>query len=283
MLGVHVAKESHVLDNKKSAKDMSDAITRDADTLGINAVQIFTHGPRFVVKNKMNTELVKKVCVDLNLSVHSAYATTKIWSIETKNDDAVRKLLDQMNACKEIGAWGLVVHITKIHYKTAEAVMSILKPLIKDLGVKFVIEMVASKSDEELTYETPEKINRLTDLIGPDDWWGWCVDTAHLWGAGVNIRKYADMKKWLGKLKSPICMFHLNGSSSSLGSGKDKHEIAGGPDDLIWGSTNYDSSGVMAVVEYAKLHKIPIICEINRGSEENVNKLLDLIKDELEA
>lgn len=78
-------------------------------------------------------------------------------------------------------------------------------------------------------------------------------------------------------------MFHLNGSSSALGSGKDKHEIAGGPDDLIWGGTNYDCSGVMAVVEYAKAHKIPIICEINRGSEENVNKLLDLIKDDLEV
>ncbi len=282
MLGVHVAKDSHVLDNKKAASDMSDAITRDVNALGINAVQIFTYGPRFVVKNKMNYELVKHVCADLNLSVHSAYATTKIWSIESKSDPTVAKLKAQLESCKEIGAWGLVIHITKIHYEVAADVMAILEPIVKQIGVKFVIEMVASKSDEDLTYETPKKINRLTDMIGPADWWGWCVDTAHLWGAGVDVRKYADMKRWLSQLKTPICMFHLNGSSSGLGSGKDKHEIAGGPDDKIWYGINYDNSGVRAVVEYAKEHNIPMICEINRGAESDVVVLLDLIKEKLE-
>jgi len=189
--------------------------------------------------------------------------------------------MDQIISCKEIGAWGLVVHITKIHYKTAASVMKILAPIIKPTGVKFIIEMVASKADGELTYETPEKINRLTELIGPADWWGWCVDTAHIWGAGVNIRKFTDMKKWLNKLNHPICMFHLNGSSSALGSGRDKHEIAGGPDDCIWGDYEYDENGVRAVVEYAKKHNTPLICEIKRGAEEDVVLMLELIKEKI--
>ena len=286
MLGVHVSKESLVLDKKKSI-DLHKAITRDVDALGINAVQIFTHGPRAYTKNKMNYSAINKVCEDLNLSVHSAYPLSNIWNIESKDDYIVDKLLDHINSCIEIGAWGLVVHITKIDYNQAISVMEILKPIVKPTGVKFVIEMVASKADGDLTYETPEKINRLTKCVGVGKWWGWCVDTAHLWGAGVDVRKYADMKKWLDKLKYPICMFHLNGSSSALGSGKDKHEVAGGPDDCIWGDQhekgliNYDNSGIRAVVEYAKKHDIPMICEIKRGNESDVVETLELIKARL--
>ena len=139
MLGVHVAKESLVLDNKKITKDISDAITRDVDALGINAVQIFTYGPKWIVQNKVNYAAVKKVCSDINLSVHSAYPTTNIWKITSKSDAMVKKLMDQIISCKEIGAWGLVVHITKIHYKTAASVMKILAPIIKPTGVKFII------------------------------------------------------------------------------------------------------------------------------------------------
>ena len=96
------------------------------------------------------------------------------------------------------------------------------------------------------------------------------------------------MKKWLNKLKYPICMFHLNGSSSARGSGKDKHEIAGGPDDCIWGDEhengiiNYDISGIRAVVEYAKKHNTPMICEIKRGAEKDVIETLELIKAKLQ-
>ncbi len=309
MLGVHVAKESLVLDVKKSAAEMADAIDRDVEKLGINAVQIFTYGPRFITKNKMDYNLVKRVCADLELSVHSAYPTTKIWSIKSNSEPIIDRLIDQIESCKAIGANSLVIHITKIHYETAADVMAILEPIIKPTGIKFVVEMVASKADDDLTYETPEKINRLTEMVGPAKWWGWCVDTAHLWGAGVDIKKYVSMKRWLAKLKYPICMFHLNGSSAALGSGKDKHEIAGGPDDKIWGSLkvktrtggdvasssegpnasggsginnfDYENSGVRAVVEYAKKRKIPMICEIKRGAESDTAKLLDLIKDKL--
>jgi endonuclease IV len=187
----------------------------------------------------------------------------------------------QLLSCAKINSHSLVLHITKIYPDEAAAVMHLIKPFVKKSKVNLILEMVASKSDANKTYETPEKIDNLTTLIGADEpWWGWCVDTAHLWGAGVNVQSYASMKDWLDRLiyKKKIRMFHLNGSSAALGSGKDKHEIAFGPDDRIWHGINPEDSGVKAIVEFAETRNIPIICEINRGTEKNVKKSIKIIK-----
>lgn len=285
MLGVHVTKESHVLDDKKSTKDLSAAILRDMTELELNCAQIFTHGPRFMVPNKFDTSAVKEATKDIDLSVHSAYPTTSIWKIAGKTSAQDKKRLGalkmQLAACKAIDAHSLVLHINKIYPDEAANVMHILKPFVKKSKIKLLLEMVSSKADADKTYETPEKIDNLTTLIGAEEsWWGWCVDTAHLWGAGVDVKSYESMKNWLDRLtyKKKILMFHLNGSSVVKGSGQDKHEIVFGPDDVIWNNVKPENSGVRAIVEFAEPRNIPLICEINRGTEKNVKKSMSQIK-----
>lgn len=285
ILGVHVSRSSKVLDDKKNLS-MSNAILRDIDTLGLNAAQIFTHGPRFIVENKIEYKKIVDNCYDLDLSVHSAYPSVNIWKItkENKNSKSSNKFINdieiQLKSCKKINAWGLVLHITKHKPKQIAYIMGILKPISKKIGIKIILEMVSNKSSDD-TYETPEKINYLTNLIGyKEDWWCWCVDTAHLWGAGVDIRSYMDMKKWINGIKYPekIEMFHLNGSSAMLGSGNDKHEIPFCINDLIWNNIEPKVSGLRCVVEFSIKNSITIICEINRGIESDVIKCMDIIK-----
>ena len=285
MLGVHVTKESHVLDDKSTAVDLSDAILRDLGELELNCAQVFTHGPRFVVPNKLDYQAIKDAAKDIDLSVHSAYPTTSIWKLAGTTSEQDKKRLDtlkiQLVSCVKIGAWGLVLHINKIYPDEAANVMHMIKPFVKKSKVKLILEMVSSKADANKTYETPEKIDNLTTLIGAEEtWWGWCIDTAHLWGAGIDIKSYESMKSWLNRLiyKKKISMFHLNGSSAVRGSGQDKHEIAFGPDDLIWRGIKPENSGVRAIVEFAEARSIPIICEINRGTEKNVKKSIEVIK-----
>lgn len=285
MLGVHVSKESHVLDNKSPAKDLSVAILRDIGELGLNCAQIFTYGPRFIVANKIDFNAVKDATKEIDLSVHSAYPTTGIWNISDGKSASDKKRIDafklQILSCVKVNAWGMVLHINKIYPDVAADVMRQLKPIVMKTKVKLILEMVSSKADPNKTYETPEKLDNLTTLIGANDnWWGWCIDTAHIWGAGVDIQSYASMKNWLDRLvfKKKVLMFHLNGSSAVRGSGKDKHEIAFGPDDSIWRGIKPEVSGVRAIVEFAEERGIPIICEINRGTEANVKKSLKAIK-----
>lgn len=282
ILGVHVSKISTVLDDKKSRKDICVSIEDDLDNLGLNAAQVFLHGPRNTRENKNDYPAIRKATTDIDLTVHSAYPMTGVWAGEK---DMIALVGTHLAAAKKAGAWGWVLHISKICPDVIAAVMKRLRPAAVKHGVKIVLEMVASKADPETTYETPDKINRLTELIGADEkWWGWCVDTAHLWGAGVDIRTYAQMRTWLKDLEFPekILMFHLNGSSAERGSGKDKHEIPFSGYDNIWEGLAPGRSGVRAIMEFAKrrptTQPLTVIMEINRGNEEDTKNIIDICK-----
>jgi deoxyribonuclease-4 len=286
ILGVHVTKASHVLDDKQTADDLSSAITRDIEALNINAAQVFTYGPQFLTPNKINFEAVKEATKDIDLTVHSAYMTTGIWKVSKENQEQKKSKnkLDlfkaQLISCKKIGAWGMVIHINKLDPEIIADTMHVLKPLAKRSGIKIILEMVAIKAHPDKTYETPEKIDNLTTLIGAkESWWGWCVDTSHIWGAGIDVKSYQNMKNWLDRItyKKKILMFHLNGSYADRGSGKDKHAIPFAKEDNIWSKVPPKESGVRAVVEFSLEHNCTMICEINRGTEKDAKKALETI------
>ncbi len=290
MIGVHVSKISSVMD-KKEEMEIPEAIIRDTDRYGLNACQIFTYGPRFIVKNKINYKKLCEVTDDINLCVHSAYQTTSIWKLTSENyntPDMQKKILgfkNQLLSCVESKSWGLVLHVNKIQPSVMVKVLKLLKPIVKKTNVKLILEMIACKKDPFETYETPEKINNITSMIineiqGDHDWWGWCIDTAHIWSCGVNISSYDNMKSYLDKLTFPekIILFHLNGSSAVFDSGKDKHEVIFGPDDIIWKDVKPQNSGVNAIIKFSIKYDIPIILEINRGLEKDIEIGINILK-----
>ncbi len=284
ILGVHVGRTMKLPDNKTASKDISDAILKTVEELNINAVQIFTHGPRNIIPNKIDYPALVAATSDIDLTVHSTYNSTKVWSIQPdtvdskSSQDTLTAFKSQMLSCKKANAWGLVLHVTKQYPDIVNNTMQILKPIAKKSGVKIILEMVACYSAADQTYETPEKITNLTTLIGPNEpWWGWCIDTAHLWSLGIDVRSYESMKKWFDSLiyKKKIVQFHLNGSCQKFNGGKDGHEIAFSDADVIWKGVDPKKSGVRALVEFAMDHSCPIICEID------YEKTGDDIKDSL--
>lgn len=278
-LGVHVNKKSSVLDDKTD-RDVADAIKQDTKTLGLNCAQIFLYGPQKHQKINIDVDDVLKVTSNLDISVHSSYSSTMIWQAET-NPSVCKRIEQQLKACDEILASYLIVHVCKISPDTLINCVNILAPMLKKYNCTMLLEMVASKACE-LTYETPEKINFINDRLKKyfdSGLIGWCVDTAHLWGAGVDCRSASSMKKWLSNIKNPsyIKMFHLNGSSTELGSGRDKHEIPFCSADLMWHTIDYDNSAVKVIKEFSIKYNIVIIAEINRGTEKEVRKFLSLM------
>jgi len=287
ILGVHVSKKSKFLD-KKEAADISEAIEVEMKELGLNACQIFVAAPQGFIMSKLNYDVIKNVCSDIDLSVHSTYTSVGIWKVNKNNINDVRskKILGfleaQLVACKKIGAHSLVLHITKQYPEDIAETMKVIKPIAKKTGVRVLLEMVASKADPLKTYETPEKLDNLASKIGvKGTWWGFCIDTAHIWAAGCKeVQKYDTMKQWFDRMafKEKIYLIHLNGIYTECGSGKDKHAIAFSPGDKIWGSVSPKESGVSAVVEFAVNHTIPMICEINIDDATEAIKSLETIK-----
>jgi endonuclease IV len=287
MIGIHVAKNSHVLDGDlKKRKTMLDAIVKDCTELHLNACQIFVQGPRNSRMSKMDYGAINKYCSlnKIKLFVHSSYITVGMFSITPENQNeekakyAKKSIIAQLTACDALGSHGLVVHISKRTPSQILSTFKVLMPILKNYKTPIILEQPAKKADGDKTYETPEKINNLTKILDdafPKYKWGWCIDTCHLWAAGIKVD--SDMRKWLSQIKQPkkIVLFHLNGGMKKyFGTGKDTHIIPFSSDDAIWDT----KSDAIDVLKFAKKYKVPCILEINRGSKIDSVSAIDCLR-----
>ena len=298
-IGVHVSKKSSIcgdgFDSKKrkSAKSLSVAIQRDVDALtfgsrGINVVQIFTHGPRNTRKNKIKEKDIYNIVYknDLTLIVHSTHITSHaLW--ETREDEFILEhLSDQLNTCKKIASYSdsktfevpLVVHLPDLPMKGILKRLPKIAKVIKSIGSPVLFENVPV-SHSKNAFATSAEINTLCDAFAKildTKLWGICIDTAHLWSCGLNITEYKTQQDWFKKLSksatSQIKAFHLNGSKNkTFNKSRDMHYVAYSADDDIYPvSRPFSELGIKAILDFAKLRKIPIVCEINRGFEKDV-------------
>lgn len=286
-LGIHVSKNS-VLD--KNRNTIIEAIAEDCAEYKLSACQIFVQGPQSSVMNKMDYNEIKEYCHinKIDLYVHSSYITVGIFSIndnnknETKYIKSIKNLTDQLNVCDKLNAKGLVVHINKIKPDDLIKNLKIYAKKIYKYKTPLILEQPAKKADGELTYETPEKINKITKLINdtfPKLNWGWCLDTCHLWSGGINLSNITETTKWFADLDFPekVKLFHINGGNNSIfGTGKDYHIIPFSSDDDIWGT---DKNTIPIITKFIKKYKCDSILEIKRGNQNDINYAIKYIQE----
>lgn len=291
-VGVHVAKVSHILDAPfKNRKTMLEAIKIDCEAVNLKSCQIFTQGPMNSQMAKLNVSDIKQYCDDnkINLYVHSSYLTVGCWNIndETKNTAKGKNAIDgikkQLDICDQLNSKGFIVHLSKKNPEQIIKTLEILYPLIKNYKTPFIFEQPAKKPDNNLTYETVEKTNRLTKLIVskfPKFNFGWCIDTCHLWSAGIRLDDTNITKKYFDTLMYKyIKLIHINGGSSDIfNTGKDRHIIPFSKYDDIF---NINKKNINHICRFAKKNHIDMILEVNRGGSKEVklaiqhlNKLL---------
>ena len=107
-----------------------------------------------------------------------------------------------------------------------------------------------------------------------------CIDTAHIFAAGYDIRTPEAYKKTMKEFNDVVGLeylkcFHMNDSKKPLGSRVDRHEHIG--KGLI------GKEGFSNIMNDKKLENIPKILETPKGKDqledvENINVLRSLIK-----
>ena len=301
-LGFHIS--------KGRKKTLYDALKNDITEFDINAAQIFVVNPRSAKSmNLGDTKEIKKFVKDNNIKlfVHSAYITTMIWG---EKPYGIKLLKDQMKLAKECGARGLVLHLPKKSCNDISKVLITYKGYINDIKIKLLFEPPAFKSDSTCSFETPVKLNKLNkviDAVGLINW-GYCIDTAHIWTGmskedeekGFAMESYKGVNKWIKSLtketRKKIKLIHLNGSHSLTG--KDVHAIPifgkmidkskNKIPDYIWGDIlrhnnevdkkQFKESGLYRFIKFANAKKIPMIIEMNAGTDNQLINTLDLIE-----
>lgn len=264
--------------------------------LGANAIQIFT-GPSqsssLRVKQRVpGPELIKRYVArnDIKLVIHAIY-TLNLCSAPAASKRikyAQDNLIYDLELGEKLGACCVVVHAGSqggldpetAYSNMASNISAILRATDKTApNIKLAIEVPAGQGKQiaaSLADLTRLWMLCLNELHEPSDRnrLGICLDTAHLFTSGQDIRTTDQLKDYLSAFdsavgKKHILCIHLNDSKAMFGARRDLHQGIG--DGYLFGdgsdgATSSHLAVIQHLVHFAKTLAIPIILETHSAS-----------------
>lgn len=246
-----------------------------ADEHGFDAraAQIFVAGPRSysLITTPGDAAGLRRYVDETGLALfaHGTYLDFP-WGGSAPAAASIRR---ELGVCAAAGIRGLVVHLgTTPPGEVARRLPALLEGAPPQSAPPRLFLEVPAVLPRNAHYATPEGFAALVAAVREVDprleRVGFCVDTAHLWACGADLRTRAAAEAWLQPLEGALppgrLLFHLNDSLSERGSGKDAHAafFAG----KIWGGYRAEPrrSGLAAFVDFAVRHRVPAVAERKR-------------------
>lgn len=214
---------------------------RRAKEAGCECFQIFTRSPRGGEARKVQGSVAKKFVSDFselgfsNCYVHAPYIVNLASRESEIRKKSINMLVSDLEYSEYIGATCVVTHIgTSAGMERSEAVTKAARSLkeildgTRGLEARLLIENSAGQGFT-LGY-TFEEIGEILDKAGPS--LGVCLDTAHLFAAGYEMRSLEGFGKTIKNIDATfsierVGLIHCNDSKFDLGSRKDRHEHIG--------------------------------------------------------
>ena len=280
LLGAHVSISGGV----------SKAVER-AEKLGFTAMQIFTKNNNQWFSKPINeTEaerfklLLKNSQIKFVVS-HSSY----LINLCAKNPETLKKsrasLIDELSRCEFLNIPYLNFHPgahggqgEKEGIKIIAESINFAHSETKNFQVKSMLELTAGQGTN-LGYRF-EHIAEIIDLVEDKNRMAVCIDTAHIFAAGYDIRTPEAYEKTMSEFDKIIGfdklkLLHMNDSKKELGSRKDRHEHIGKGFIGLQGFAN--------IMNDKRIENVPKILETPKGKEqtediENLKILKSLIK-----
>jgi deoxyribonuclease-4 len=214
------------------------------------------------------------------VAVHAAYLANLAGPNPVFREKTIELLRHELRVAPEYGAAFVNVHIGS-HMGTgveagvarvAEAVERILDAVPHgDDGALLVLENSAGggngigESVEELVAIHEALAKRGVDLARI----GYCLDSAHLWGAGIAMRGETEIDRLVERFDARIgldrlVMIHYNDSKAEHGSKLDRHQHIGGGEVGL--------RGLAALIEHPRLAHVNYYLE-TPGMEEGWDRL----------
>lgn len=258
-VGIHILKKTHISD-EINHKSYYIAIAKETELLNMSAISLFLIGPKNKKKITLDINSIKSYCQKNNIEIwpHASYISTGIWSVDHSNRHENKSIMyinhikDHLVIGKQLGAKGITFHLPRKPIETIVSTMEVLSNCKIINGIRsnkgtlplLILEQPASRPDDVLTYETPEKLNALVKALVENPKitlpWGLNPDTCHSYAGGINFSNPGSWNEWESKLtpmtRSKIKLIHLNDAEGkNYGTGQDGHIIPMAHNGAIWG------------------------------------------------
>ncbi len=211
----------------------------NAGALGCEVFQVFTRSPQGGAAPKLDKDIVKKFKEEMekwgqeNCYIHAPYYINFASAEPKTRESSVRVIREELERGSLLGAKYLMTHLGSAkdmpRGKALKLVAHGIKAIMK--GYKgttvFLLEISAGAGNtiggsfEELEY-----------ILGGDERIGVCLDSAHMFAGGYDIKTKKGMAETLSIIKSTvgferIKLIHANDSKVGLGEHKDRHDHIG--------------------------------------------------------
>lgn len=155
---------------------------------------------------------------------------------------AVNSLVDDLYSIYKMGGYGVVLHIGKyVDLDKEVAIKNVIKNIkqtIENISYKtknintpyIILENTAGQGTE--IGSNFEELLKIYDLLDRDKRIKFCIDTAHAFSSGYNLKDKEKFDEFINKFDknigiSNIGLFHFNDSKKDLNSKVDRHESIG--------------------------------------------------------
>ena len=241
-----------------------------AETLGNNALQIFTHSPSVWRMKPIDEEEAarfgeRRRASDVRyLVVHTMYLLNLATPDDTLYERSVDGLIEEADRAASIGANALVTHLgAHVGSGIQPGIERIVGALDRVAGatsdpgiLRLLLEDTAG-SGTTIGSSFDELAGIFASLGNPERF-GVCLDTCHAFAAGYDLRTADAVEKTLERFDRVVGldrleMIHLNDSRFPLGSRRDRHAHIG--------RGEIGATGLAAVVRHPRLRELPFLLE----------------------
>ena len=248
---------------------------RRARQIGARALQIFSDNPT-AWRRRPEPPLAAPEFIDYatreglrTVAIHASYLINLAGTAEPFASQSRAGLIVEMQRAPSYGATLVNTHIGSHKGVGADAGLQRIVENVRAVlaesppGVRLVLENSSGGGD--LLGSSIEELASILSGVGDDaDALAFCLDTAHLWGAGYDISTAEGATAVVDRFAALVgldrlALVHLNDSRSALGSRADRHEHVG--------AGNIGAEGLGALLRDRRLGATTFIMETPGADE----------------
>lgn len=202
---------------------------KEANRLGCEVIQIFVRNPRSWAR-KIWSDSERYSFERLSSSIPVFAHLTYLPNLAKINEDEkhLKGLIHEVELCAELGLKTIIVHCGSNQNKTRgiEMVSKAINYITSGYGIEVLMENSAGQGYS--IGKDFDELYSIFEMIEDKERVSLCLDTAHLFAAGYDIRTPEVWKEIIDEIDdqfgwNKVGLFHLNDSKTCLGSRVDRH------------------------------------------------------------
>lgn len=212
---------------------------KNAADLGCEIFQIFTRSPRGGPAPKIDGEVIKRFREEMekwgqeNCYVHTPYYINFASDNSKTREASIRVVREELERGSLIGVKAVMTHLGSSKDYTREEALKLAAAGIKSVmrryegSAKLLLEISAGTGNV-----MGDTFEELEQIMGGDNRVGICLDSAHMFASGYDIKTKEGFDSVLKTIKrtiglEKIKLIHANDSMVGLNERKDRHDHIG--------------------------------------------------------